>query len=397
MLTKLQRRIARDMLIVFVVSLFVITILVMFIGVAREAFNQGLGVMGVVRLIPFSIPNALSLAVPGTALFSVCSVYGRMSADNEFVTMQSVGISLFPSMVPAIVLTTGLSIATVGLINLAFTWGFHGVQSVVLSSVETIAYTQLERERSFQHANFSISVRDVRGQDLIEPRIKIRRTGAAPIHITARTAQLAYRSDDDSLRLTISDGRAEVGGTASFAFPDTFVHSIPLELEPNLDLLTAHPSHMAMGDLPTASSRQTDDIRHRENAFAVHTGFSILTSRTDDIGKPDAAARLAGIAQSRQRCHRLDTEMHRRWASGFTCLAMSLVGIPLAIRMKAADTMTSFGVVFLPTVLIYYPIFALTLDMAKDGRIAPQGVWITNLLFVVVSIMMMRNLIYKPA
>jgi lipopolysaccharide export system permease protein len=76
---------------------------------------------------------------------------------------------------------------------------------------------------------------------------------------------------------------------------------------------------------------------------------------------------------------------------------MSMIGIPLAIRMKASDTMTTFGVVFLPTVLVYYPIFALTLELTKDGRLIPQGVWIANLLFIVVSIAMMRRLVYRPA
>jgi lipopolysaccharide export system permease protein len=74
MLTSIQLRIARDVIVIFCVSLFVITMLVMSIGVGREAINQGLEPMGVLRLIPFSLPNALTLAVPGTALFSVCCV-----------------------------------------------------------------------------------------------------------------------------------------------------------------------------------------------------------------------------------------------------------------------------------------------------------------------------------
>ncbi|TWU35668.1 putative permease YjgP/YjgQ family protein [Novipirellula aureliae] len=390
-------RITRDLITLFCVSLFVITTLVMFVGVAREAINQGLGPVGVMQLIPFSLPNALSLAVPGTALFSVCSVYGRMSADNELVAMQSVGISLLPAMVPAIVLTAIISIATVGLINVAFTWGFHGVQRVALSSVEKIAYNKLRRDHNFQHDCFSISVRDVQGRDLVEPKIKILRTGAEPVHITARTAQLTYRPDDESLQVSITSGKADIGGVASFHFPDTFVQTIPLGLESSHNLLTAHPSHMSMRDLPKASLRQSDDVRCRENEIAVRVGFSLLSSHLDEISDSDAIARDAGVEQSRKRVHRLDTEMNRRWASGFTCLAMSMIGIPLAIRMKTSDTMTTFGLVFLPTVLIYYPIFALTLDMAKGGQLFPQGVWIANLLFIVVSIMMMRRLVYQPA
>ncbi len=396
MLTRIQRRIIRDIVVMFFTSLLVITLLVMLIGVAREAMNQGLGMASILQLIPYTLPNALSMAVPGTALFSVCSVYGRMSADNEFIALQSVGVSLMPAVLPAIALTIIMSVATVGLINVAFTWGFHGIERVVMSSVENIAYKVLARERSFQHSGFSITVRGVEGRDLIEPQIKINRSNKDPITIVARTAQMTYLNASQSLELRITNGSARVSNEASFHFPDTFVQTIPLDIGPQDSLLTAHPSHMSMRDLPRASIQQREETLHGENAIAVNAGFSLLTSRPERIMNADSREREERIDQGRQRLHRLGTEMQRRWASGFTCLAMSMIGIPLAIRMKASDTMTTFGVVFLPTVLVYYPIFALTLDMAKDGRISSSGVWTANAIFIAAAVFLLRRLIYRP-
>ncbi len=397
MLTTIQRRIARDIVVMFFVSLFVITVLVMFIGVARESLQQGLGVIGVLRMLPYALPNALSLAVPGTALFSVCSVYGRMSADNEFTAMQAVGISPLPAMWPAIIITTTLSIATVGLINVSFTWGFHGIQRVVISSIERMAYGVLERDHSFQRGQLSLMVRDVEGKTLIEPVINIRRGNSDPITINARTAVLTYDDATEGLELSATNGSVRVGDMASFHFTDTYVQTVPLNTGPAEDLLTAHPSHMPMRDLPKATVRQVADIHQRESEMAVRVGFSVLASRTEEIASAKTADRWAAIESSQKRLHRLDAEMHRRWASGFTCLAMSMIGIPLAIRLRTSDVMTTFGIVFLPTVVIYYPIFALTLDMAKDGRIPAQGVWIANALFISVSILLMRKVIYSPA
>ncbi len=396
MLTTIQRQIARDILAMFLVSLTVITVLVMLIGVAREALNQGLDVLGVLRLIPYAVPNALSFAVPGTALFSVCCVYGRMSADNELTAMQSVGASPLPAMLPAIVITVVLSIATVGLINTAFTWGFHGVQHVVMSSVEHIAYGKLERDRSFQRGPFSLMVRDIEGKRLIDPRITVRRVNAEPILIVAKEAIMTYDSAEEAIELSLTNGCVTVPGQASFTFPDTHVQSIPLEIGPPYDLLTANPSHMPMMDLPRASIRQSRDIRERESQISVHLGFNILASRPENSVNEEAQGRESGLTNSRKRLHRLDAEMHRRWASGFTCFAMSMIGIPLAIRLKTSDTMTTFGIVFLPTIIVYYPIFALTLDMAKDGRMTPYGVWLANGIFIIVSLLMMRKTIYSP-
>jgi hypothetical protein len=65
MLKAIQHRIARDIVVTSFLPHFVITMLVMLIGGAREA---------------------TSLVVPDT-LFSVCFVYGRISTDSEFVVM----------------------------------------------------------------------------------------------------------------------------------------------------------------------------------------------------------------------------------------------------------------------------------------------------------------------
>ncbi|TWU47885.1 LptF/LptG family permease [Rubripirellula reticaptiva] len=396
-MTTIQIRIGMDILKMFSVALVALTVLVMFIGVAREALEQGLGVAGVLQLIPYAAPNALAVAVPGTALFSVCCVYGRMSADNEFTAMQSVGISPIPAMLPAIVITTVLSLATVGLINTAFTWGFHGIQKVVMSSVERVAYGVLQRDRSFQHGSMSLNVRDVQGKTLVDPVINLRRANNESVSINARSATLSYDDDAEALTLSVTDGSASVGGKASFHFPDTLVHTIPLSNRPAYDVLTANPSHMPMSDFASATVKQKLDIHQRESEVAVRVGFSVLGSRCDTICDSAAQARLDAVARSHKRLRRIDTEVHRRWSSGFTCLAMALLGIPLAIRMKTADTMTTFGIVFLPTLLVYYPIFALCLDMAKEGKILSIGVWIANGLSVAIGVLLIRRTVYFPA
>ena len=378
-------------------SLFVVTAFVMLIGVAREAINEGLGVAAVVRLIPFATPNALSLAVPGTALFSICCVYGRMAADNEFTVLQSVGISPITAVFPAVLFATLLSLASVGIINVAFTWGFHGAQRVVMTSIEGIAYHVLERDRSFTKGSLTLTVREVVGKELIEPVIKIRRAHQGDLTIRGRRAVLQYDDADEDLQLSITDGFATVGDQAAFHFSDTFTYTIPVKDRPDYDLLTANPSHMPMRDLPLASVRQRVDIRQRESEKTIRTGFSLLTSRYDELVDSASQKREGALTSSSKRLHRLDAEMHRRWASGFTCLALAMVGIPLATRLRTADTMTTFGIVFLPTLFTYYPIFALTLDLAKDGQIAAQGVWIANVLFVAIGLFLMRKTLFTPA
>jgi lipopolysaccharide export system permease protein len=224
--------------------------------------------------------------------------------------------------------------------------------------------------------------------------ITLRNNESEPTKIEAAEATLKYSVKDDALILRLTNGNASVGGQASFRFPDTFVHTVSLMKGHEYDLLTANPSHMPMSDLHPATMKQTTEIRKLQSAVAVNAGLNVLTSRFDSIASPSAGNRIARATQGSQRLHRLMAESNRRWASGFTCLALAMVGIPLAIHLKTADVMTTFGIVFLPTLIIYYPIFALTLDMAKDGRLPPWAVWSASGVFLGIGAIMMRKTVH---
>jgi lipopolysaccharide export system permease protein len=85
LLSLLSRYILSELLKVFLVTLLGMTLVLLLAVIAQEAIRQGLGLLPILRLVPYFLPNALVYAVPGTILFAVCSVYGRMSADNEII------------------------------------------------------------------------------------------------------------------------------------------------------------------------------------------------------------------------------------------------------------------------------------------------------------------------
>lgn len=78
------------------------------------------------------------------------------------------------------------------------------------------------------------------------------------------------------------------------------------------------------------------------------------------------------------RLYRLQTELPRRTASGFMCLFFTLVGVPLAIRLRNADVMTTFILCFGPILGVYFPIFFYCLNASKLGQVDPYTLWIAN-------------------
>jgi len=380
---------------VFVLVLVSLTMLMMFIGVAREAIRQGLAPAAVLQLIPYALPNALVFALPGTILFSICVVYGRMSSDNEIFVIQSMGVS--PSVIigPALVISCLLSILTVWLVNLAFTWGHSGMQQVVLASVEQVAYSVLSRNLSYQTGPLTINVLGVEGDRLLQPKITLRRGQGTKVTISAMEAKLSITEDGRSILLSMTQGEVTLEDGASFQFPDTLAYTVPLAPAESTDLLYANPSHMPLADLGLAQSKQATDINRQRDEIAAYTGFSLLTGNISEVTDQAAAARFGEVDRCNQRLDRLKTEPSRRWASGFSCLAFAMVGLPLATLLRTSDYMTTFGICFLPIVIVYYPLFALSLDLAKDGVVPPIFVWLANSVCFSISIALMKKALYS--
>src|SRR5437588_5999569 len=124
-------------------------------------------------------------------LFTICLVYGRMSADNEVVATKALGITPIVLLWPAWILAFGLSLVGVWLTDLAFSWGALGAQRVVIQSVEEIAYGLLRTQRSYANQRFSIIVKDVQDRRLIRPDMNFQASSDTPaIRISAAEAEM---------------------------------------------------------------------------------------------------------------------------------------------------------------------------------------------------------------
>jgi lipopolysaccharide export system permease protein len=65
----------------------------------------------------------------------------------------------------------------------------------------------------------------------------------------------------------------------------------------------------------------------------------------------------------------------------------------LAILLKRSDVMTTFGRVFLPILILYYPVFMGTFDRAKVGALPPFTVWLANLALAALGLVLLRRVI----
>ncbi len=391
---KITRYVVWELLSVFLVTLTGITLILILAGVAKEGLREGLGPGPILRMIPYVVPVALQISVPATILMAACTVFGRMSADNEILAIKSLGISPWTIIRPSLTLAFLISLVAVWINDIAVSWGRTGIYRVVVESVEEVAYSMLRTQRQYSTRTFSINVKDVRDRKLIRPRIQIHSAGNNPaINISAAEAELHTDTGENTLRIVLNNGTIVVGDWA-VAFPETYEQDIPLLNATRKGDSSDSPSLIPLRRIPAEVVRQQQVTRELERLGATAAGFQMMTGDFMSLAqRAEWDRRHALIAGARTRLQRLRLEPWRRWANGFSCFFFVFLGVPLAIRMRTANFFTTFAACFVPILLVYYPLLAFGVDRCKDGAMPPYTVWLGNLVLLAGGSWMLRHVI----
>jgi lipopolysaccharide export system permease protein len=391
----IARYVLCEVLKTFGATLAALTVLMLIVGVAQEAVAQGLGLLPIVKLTPYVLPGALRFAIPGTILFAVCSVYGRMAAANEVIAVRAMGVSPLALVWPTLAFSIALSMVAVWVNDVAMSWGRRGVYEVVLQSVEQVAYGRLRTHRQYTNERgFSILVQRVSGRKLE------RMTLVFPIRegfvtLFAREAELKSDGRRGVLRFILTDGEVEWPGRGRLRFTDSLAYELPLagaSRKGEADFLT----DCALHELPGRVRLAREEIAGLERSFAEEAERAPKEGMfSGPQGEYLRERMLAYIAFKRARLRSLCLEPWRRWANGFSCFCFALVGAPLAIRMKSADVFAAFGACFLPILIVYYPLLAYGIDRAKAGAVSPACVWLANLVLAAIGAWLLRRVIRR--
>ncbi len=323
----LTRYVLLELLKVFLVSLTGMTLFFLLVGVFKEAYLQGLGLKQVLLLIPYVLPQALLFAIPAAVLFGSSSVFGRLASGNEVIAVKASGITPMVLLWPAIILAFLLSLVAVWVNDVAVSWGREGITRVVIESVEEIAYSRLQQQRSYSTRMFSINVSDIDGKKLIRPTISLEGGGDDPPRtITCEEATMESDLEAQTLTITCRNGLFEIG-EVNVAFPDTRQFIIPLdEASRSGSGGNVSPSNLALHIIPQAKAQQRLRIQSLEEHMAAEAAYQMITGEFASLTGPSWGKDQRQLTEARQRLYRLEMEPYRRWANGFSCLCFVLVG-----------------------------------------------------------------------
>jgi lipopolysaccharide export system permease protein len=390
-MSRVTRHIAIELLKTFCLTLAAMTTLMVLIFLIQEGWREKLSPEAILKLIPFIVPTALSFAIPGTILFSTCVVYGRMAAQNEIVAIKALGISPSRVIVPGLIIAFLLSLCTVYLNDVAVSWGRRGIYRVILHSSAQTIYGMLNSQGSFVKGKMHIVVDDVQGEELINPYIVRRENDKeTSLQIRAERARISVDPVENNLVFRIENGHADFGD-----------HSLQIDKEdialPLGDVTkktdsSASPSNLPLRKMSAELTSQIRTLDKSQKRLAIRAASQMLGGNLVGISHPDWKSEVTDLEKQVHRKHRLKTEPWRRWANGFSCLCFVIVGAPLAIRLRKFDFWTNFAVVFIPILLVYYPLMMFGLSQAKSGDLPPWIVWLGNAVMLVAGLWLVNKI-----
>jgi lipopolysaccharide export system permease protein len=394
----LTRYVVWEVLKVFLAALVGLTLMVTLGMGFNEGLKRGLPALVMLRTMPYMLPEMLGITISVAMLYSVSSVFGRMTGTNEVVAIKSLGINPMALIWPVIVLAAFLSLGTVWMYEIAATWCKPSVERIACQSIEEIVYGVLQKDKSIEGDKFpfSITVKGVAGRKLIQPVIVLKgQSGHPQTTITAEEAELSTDWTNPAvpvLWLTYSNFQVEIEGAVSFWNPGTERYALPISVPPPD---RHHRDWVAMRDIPTSIAElqvEIDDLRkEQKDSRSLREYYNKANKILGIVESHDNSKEIDGrIAEKQNRIFRLRTEPYRRWSNGFTCLCFTLIGIPVAMLWRHADGLTNFFVCFLPILALYYPLLMLSENLSTSGTLPPIFFWMSNVVLTIPAVVLLR-------
>lgn len=394
MLGKFQRHILIELTKSFLAMLAASTSLMLFVAVAREATSQGLNPGQILKIVPLLIPEALRFTLPAAVLFAACSVYGKLSANNEITALKSLGIHPLKVLWPVVIFSLCLSLLACSLNDIAILCRLR-IERALIEEFDDILLGLLKSQKSYSTRNMSILVKRVEGDRLIAPIFTLRTENSPSVKVAADEAVFRVDVEQMALALQFRRGTVEVGNDTTVQVLDVFEHTIPLGEIRRAGLAAEHPTAYLAAQIPKEIARQRAEIDELHTRLAIKTTQALLTGEFDALGraKGEVEVQAGPVKGMIERLHRLETETYRRWATGFSCLCFALVGAPLAVLWRSSEILQTFFLCFSPVLVLYYPLIMVGLDWAKMGYVPPYTVWLANLVFMAWGLFLIRKMV----
>ncbi len=349
---------------------------VMVLGNVYKKLDQLLGgtelpLSLVAQFILLVIPFSLIFTIPWAFLTGILLVYGRLSADNELVSMRMTGTSMGRICLPVFLLGAALS-AVCYWVNVDVAPAAKNQMKMLFFKVATDDPMSLFQEKRVldKFPGYRIYTGQRDGDTLRDLTIVEIEGGKAKRTIRAREARLEITPGvlDFLLRLKDADVESVKVDSANNIENVDFIHFDETSLTFPLSRLKERTERI------NASMKSTAMLWGE-----VSSGMDAVTRV-----EMDKKAKSSSL-----------TELNKRYSFSLACLTFALVGIPLGVTAQRRETSAGFALSLI-TALVYM-LFILVGDILNDqpGSYPHLLMWAPNVLFLTIGGMLFYRLSRK--
>jgi len=380
---RIDMYVLRELIPPTLLGLFLYTFVLMmnhFFLVAEKSLSKNLSIELTLRMFAVGIPKLLVLSIPMAVLLGTMIALGRLSADHEWIALQSAGRG--PSALLRPVIIHGLIGALVSFLIYSYLvpqthYAFRSLRGQILFSTNLASDL---KPRVFYELpdNSVLFVDDIRPGDqgrlqgvlLIQPG----KRGEMNQLIVAQSGALYPASDGSgALIVDLYDGEARFyrsDDPASYRLT-RFARAEGHRFEPPAFVQALlSPPQKVVQDLPLGELwREVGESRRERDAVTKPRGKR----------KPD---RGASIVVNRRHSVAV-VEFHQRIALPVTCLLFAILALPLGITNVRSGKGAGFAM-SLVVILVYRIVFVLARNQAVEGGLpAALGPWVANIVIFV--------------
>lgn len=339
-----------------VIALLVLTF-VMILGnlvkIAELVINKGVDIYTVIKLFLFMVPALLTYTLPVATLVAVLLSLGRLSSDNEIVTIKASGINLLTLIIPLLVISLILSLVLVVFNDRVIPYAHYatrktlvevGIKNPTAALEPGVFINSFEKYILFiysieQNKLYNVRVYEPQGEDK-PTRI-----------IVAKKGEFIAMPEKNILKLKLMDGTSD-------------------EPDPN------NPSNFYKLNFKTYfMSLNLSQMQDKDKVAKKPKDMTIK-----ELKEETAKLKKEGIDPAP-----LIVEINKKISLAFSCFVFILVGIPLAIITRRREKSLNFGIAFL-IVGIYYLLLISAEALSLRGILNPAlAMWFPDIIFGVIG------------
>ena len=372
----LDRYLARQILVATLAAVVILTLVFGLGNVFKRALpqlvNDSLSIERFGQFVLYILPFAVAYTVPWGFLSAVLLTFGRLSADNELVSMRMSGRSMWRICLPVFVLAALLSGLCLWLnlnVSPLAKWEMKRIVKDVLSDDPSIAFRKkgllgdmvihVDPDDKWSGKN----VRMYRVDEFNRPEFV---TFANRVEIQSEGNRLTAELQEPTMELRqlapLKKGSSVMDALASYPVPVGEEKDLP------------HVDYLQSSNFPISLELPTS--RRKPNEMTMDQIHDALENTTLD--REDAAE--------------YRTELTKRYSVSLACLAFCFIGIPLGVTAQRRETSIGFALSLGVAVAYFFFIFLGETFGEEESLLPHILMWAPSVLFIGLGAFLFRRM-----